>query len=216
MTEEKFAWIASGDVVEGCNSPPVCPAYWGSPLQAQFHDGRSECEGVWTFKIREGHYGDVDLSGLLVSYAFNTASPFPPKEKNTPWKCIIFIDEKATPEQARALEKIYRECWQDMGDVIAVKRAKIEVKKELLDGGPAAKHTVHIEGVYDLVTRPFRTKDGGPRYINSLSGKIINIGRSEVNQFKDPSLPRGVWNKPGMSVTYYDFTINPQKCAWVL
>jgi hypothetical protein len=216
VAEEKFEWAVSGDLVEGCNSPPVCPAYWNSPLQAQFHGGRSECEGVWTFNVREGYLGDTDLSGSLVSFAFNTPSPFPPQEKSTPWRCIMFIDEKASPEQAEALEKIYRQCWEDIGDMIGVKRAKIEFQKELLDGGPVAKYTVHIAGIYDLVTRPFRTKDGGPMYINSRSGLIINVGRSEVNQFKDPDLPRGVWDNPGMSITYYDFTLNPKKRAWLL
>ena len=216
MAEEKFEWMLAGELVEGCTSPPVCPAYWNSPLQAQLHDGRSECEGVWTFNIKRGYFGDIDLAGLRVSYAFNTPSPFPPEQKGVPWKCIIFIDEEASPEQAQALDKIYRECWKDIGDVIAVKRARIEFKKELLDGGPAARHTVHIEGVYDLVARPFRTKDGDPRYINTLSGSIVNVGRSEVNRFRDLDLPRGTWDRPGMSITYHDFTVNPKKLAWML
>ena len=59
MPEEKFDWMVSGDCVEGCTSPPVCPAIWNSPLQAQFHQGRSECEGVWTFNIRQGYYGNI-------------------------------------------------------------------------------------------------------------------------------------------------------------
>jgi hypothetical protein len=52
-------------------------------------------------------------------------------------------------------------------------------------------------------------------FINRRSGLVINVGQSVVNRFKDPDLPRGVWDKPGMSVTYYDFTLNPKKHAWM-
>lgn len=213
MTEEKFEWMVSGDCVEGCTSPPVCPAVWNSPLQTQFHQGQSECEGVFTFNIRQGYYGDIDLSGLVVSYAFNSPSPFPPPEPS-PWRCIIFIDETANAQQAEALENIFRTCWSELGDVIAVKRAKIEFNKEFIDGGPAARHTVRSEGLYNFAARPFRTRDRKPRYVNSHLGGHINVGVSQVNEFNDPDLPRGKWDAPGMSVTYYDFILTPKKLSW--
>ena len=213
MAEKKSEWMVSGDCVEGCTSPPVCPAIWSSPLQVQFHQGRSECEGVFTFNIRQGYYGKIDLSGLAVLYAFNSPSPFPSPE-HSPWKCIIFIDEKANVQQAEALENIFRTCWSQLGDVITVKRARIEFNKEFVDGGPAARHTVRSEALYHLVTRPFRTQDRRPRYVNSLFGGHMNIGVSQVNEFNDPVLPRGKWNAPGMSVTYYDFVLTPKKLSW--
>ena len=214
MAEQKFEWMASGDCVEGCTSPPVCPGYWNSPMQAQMHGGHSHCEGVWTFNIGEGYYGDVNLNGLTVSYGFNSPSPFP-AEKEDNWKSIIYIDQKADAQQAEALEKIYRLCWKVLGDVITTKRAKIEFKKEFVNGGPAAKYLVRIEGLYDFVGRPFRTADKKPRYVNSYWGGHVNTGISEVNEFSDPDLPRGKWNAPRMSVTYYDFVLNPDKHHWL-
>lgn len=214
MTEQKFEWMVSGDCVEGCTSPPVCPGYWNSPMQAQLHDGQSQCEGVWTFNIKEGYYGNINLSGLMVTCAFNLPSPFP-APKGTPWKSIIYIDEKANAQQVEALEKIYRICWKDMGDVITVKRVKIEFKKEFVDGGPAAKYTVRIEGIYNFETRPFTTFDKKPRCINSYFGGLINVGASLANEFNDPDLPRGKWNAPGMSITYFDFVLNPDRHHWL-
>jgi len=213
MAEEKFEWMVNGDCVEGCTSPPVCPAVWNSPTQAQFHQGRSECEGAWTFNIKRGYYGNTDLGGLIVQYAFNSPSPLPSPQQS-PWKCIIFIDSRANKEQAEALENIFRTCWRTMGEVITVKRAKIEFNKELADGGPAARHTVQSNGLYKLVARPLRTRDRKPRYINSYFGGHMNLGISEVNEFNDPDLPRSRWNAPGMSVTYYDFIVNPKKLNW--
>jgi len=213
MAEEKFEWMVSGDQVEGCTSPPVCPAMWNSPLQVQFHEGRSECDGVFTFNIRQGYDGDIDLSGLVVQYAFNSPSPFPPSGA-VPWLCILIIDEQASAQQAAALEKIFSKCWNELGDVIGVKRAKIEFTKELVDGGPVARYTVISEGRHHLETRPFRTQDGRPRYVNSHLGGHINVGVSKVNEFNDPDLPRGKWNAPRMSVTYYDFILTPKKLHW--
>ena len=215
MAEQKFEWMVSGDCVEGCTSPPVCPGYWNSPMQAQLHGGESQCEGVWTFDIKEGYYQDVDLSGLLVSYGFNSPSPFP-APRGTPWRTVIYIDAQANAQQAEALEKIYRLCWTEvMGDVITVKRDKIEFKKEFVDGSPAARYTVRIDGIYNFVARPFRTTDKKPRYVNSRWGGHVNVGISEVNEFNDPDLPRGKWNAPGMSVTYYDFVLTPDKHHWL-
>jgi hypothetical protein len=213
MPSKKFDWLISGDCVEGCTSPPVCPGYWNSPMPAQLHNGQSQCEGVWTFNINQGYYGDVNLAGLLVAYGFNSPSPFP--QPGARWKTIIYIDEKANKRQAEALEKVFTLCWQEMGEVLAVKRAKIAFNKEPMDGGSAAKYQVQIEGVYNFAARPFRTADKKPRYINSYWGGHIYLGVSEVNEFHDPGLPRGQWNAPGMSVTYYDFVLNPDKHHWL-
>lgn len=214
MVEKRLEWMVSGDCVEGCTSPPVCPAYWNSPIQAQLHGGKSQCEGVWTFNIKDGYYRDISLGGLLVSYAFNSPSPFPaPKE--TPWRAIIYIDAKANTQQTEALEYIYRTCWTIMGDVIMMKRMNMKFKKEFVGGGPVARYTVLINGIYDFVSRPLRTQDKKPRYVNSYWGGQVNIGISEVNEMNDSDLPRGKWNAPGMSTTYYDFVLRPDKHHWL-
>ena len=209
---EKYEWVLSGDCVEGCTSPPVCPIYWQSPAPKDLHDGKSQCEGVFSFNIREGYHRDIDLSGLKVCYGFNTPVGVP--EVGRPWQCILFIDDKANNQQAEALEKIYEACWGLMGEVLKVKRAEISFAKELIDSGPAARHTVEIKGTYALKSVPLLTMEGKPRYINSMFSGIINVGKSEVNEFKDTDLPR-TWNSPGMSTTYYDFILNPQKLMWL-
>ncbi len=210
---QKLEWMVKGDCVEGCTSPPVCPAYWNSPTQAQLHDGKSQCEGVWTFNIREGYYKDIDLKGLKAAYGFNAPSPFP-GPKGSPWRTIVYIDKKANGAQAKALEEIFTTCFKVMGEVLKVKKADIEFAMSVEDGG-AARHQVKIDGIYSFATRPYRTVDKKPRYVNSFFGGHINIGISEINEFNDSDLPRSKWNAPGMSVSYYDFVLTPEKHHWL-
>jgi hypothetical protein len=215
MAEEKMDWVVSGDCVEACTSPPVCPYYWGSSTPRELHGGKNQCEGAFTFNIKEGHYGDIDLSGMKTGLGFNTAEGGP--AGSDPWQAILYIDDKADDKQAQALEEIFKRCWEVRGNVLKVKRVAISFTKESV--GPvssgAFRHTIEWRGTYSMRAEPLQTADGAPRFINSQRGGIINVGRSTVNKFNDPDLPRGHWEQPGMSNTYYEFSINPSKLGWV-
>ena len=215
MAEEKMDWMVSGDCVEACTSPPVCPYYWGSSTPKELHGGKNQCEGAFTFNIKKGHYGDVDLSGLKAGFGFNTAEGGP--AGSDPWKAILYIDDKADDKQAQALEEIFKTCWGFRGDVLKVKRVAISFTKEPI--GPvsnsAFRHTIEWKRTYSMTAEPLQTMDGSPRFINSQMGGIINVGKSTENKFNDQDLPRGNWDRPGMSNTYYEFNINPSKLRWV-
>ena len=210
----KYKWAVGGDCVEGCTSPPVCPLYWWSPLPTALHEGKSQCEGAWTFNITEGYYENIKLNNLKICLAFVTPSGIPDKVEE-PMRCIFFIDDSADESQLKAMEDIFRICWEDMGEVLQIKRAQISFEIELINGGPAMKFDVQIPGIYRLKSEPLLTTDQKtPRYINGALGGSIYIGKSEINEFKDTDLPR-TWNRPEMSTTYYDFTLNPQKTSAV-
>ena len=53
-----------------------------------------------------------------------------------------------------------------------------------------------------------------PRYISGLMNGIIYIGKSTENKFNDPDLPRGNWDRPDMSNSYYEFSLNPDNLQW--
>jgi hypothetical protein len=211
MNADKHEWMVTGDCVEGCTSPPVCPAYWGSPFPKDLHHGESQCEGVWSFNIRDGYYHDVGLAGLKVCYTFNSPSGYP--EKQGPWRCVLFIDETASAAQSDVLKGIFSGCWSNLGEVIKVKKGAISFIKEPLEKLPAATYTVSIEGIYNFKMRPMFGSNGQPRYIISGFGGQIYIGKSEINELKEPDLPRN-WNRPGMSCTYHDFSLHPKKTFW--
>jgi len=59
------------------------------------------------------------------------------------------------------------------------------------------------------------TMNGMARYISSMTGGHIYVGKSTENRYKDADLPRGNWDSPEMSNTYYEFTLNPEKLQWM-
>ena len=215
MTAAKMEWVVSGDCTEACTSPPVCPYYWGSSTPTDLHDGKNQCEGAFTFHIREGYYGDTGLGGLNAGFVFN--SPIGGTAVRDPWKSVLYIDDKANDEQAAALEKIFKQCWSTMGEVLKVKKAPISFQKEAVGdaANPGYKHTVKYGNIYSLKADPLMTMNGLPRYISGMMGGRIYIGKSTENRVNDVDLPRGKWDKPGMSNTYYEFSLNPERLSWM-
>lgn len=97
MTEQ---WHLEGDYVEACNCDVTCQCIWLEPPDGDL------CTVSIANHIREGHYGDIDLSGLSVALLISTEEGvmFAP---DTGWDVILLIDEEASEEQQGALEDIY-------------------------------------------------------------------------------------------------------------
>ncbi len=212
---EKMEWMVAGDCTEACTSPPVCPYYWGSSTPKDLHDGLNQCEGAFTFHIKEGYHGDVSLDGLNVGFGFN--SPVGGMAARDPWKSILYIDSRADDRQSEALGKIFKTCWASMGDVLKVKRAPISFVKEPVGEGsePGYRHLVTWGDAYSMKAEPLMTMNGLPRYISGMMGGKIYVGKSTENKFNDADLPRGKWDSPEMSNTYYEFTLDPSRLQWM-
>jgi hypothetical protein len=215
MAAEKMKWQVSGYCTEACTSPPVCPYYWGSSTPTDLHNGINQCEGAFSFHIKEGHYDDTDLSGLNVGIGFN--SPVGGTTVRDPWKSILYIDTNANDKQAAALEEIFKTCWSNMGEVLKVKHVPVSFSGEQVGdpSNPGFKHSIEYKGVYNMKAEPLMTMNGLPRYISGMMGGHIFVGKSTMNKFNDPDLPRGNWDRPEMSNTYYQFTLNPERLQWV-
>jgi hypothetical protein len=210
----KLKWFLNGDCTEACTSPPVCPYYWGSSTPKDQHGGKNQCEGVFTFNVRSGYYGDIELSGLKAAYAFNTAEGG--TASKDPWKAVIYIDSNADEKQTKVLQDIFTQCWS-MGNILGIKKLPVSFNKERVGSksNPGYKHSIEWKGAYILKTEPILTPDGRARYISGMMNGKIYIGKSTENKLDEPSLPRGQWDRPGMSNTYYRFSLSPSKLSWM-
>lgn len=215
MADDKMEWMLSGDCVEACTSPAVCPYYWGSSTPRDLHDGHNRCEGAFTFHITSGNHGDTHLAGLTAGFGFNSAEGG--TASRDPWQCVLYIDEKADDQQAQALEEIFTACWGTMGDVLKVKQAPMSFSKEPVgeQDPPGYKHAVTWGDVYAMKADPLMSMNGFPRYVSGMMNGAIYVGKSTENRMRDPDLPRTNWDSPGMSNTYYEFVLTPQKMSWV-
>lgn len=97
MTQQ---WSISGDYVEACNCDVICQCIAMEPPDD------SVCTGSFAFHIKDGQFGDVDLSELNVALLIRTEEGvmFDPE---TPWHIVLIIDETANEKQRAAIEDIY-------------------------------------------------------------------------------------------------------------
>ena len=127
------SWQIRGSYFESCNCDPICPCRRIDDVAG----GRSThgiCTGVLSWLIEDGSAGDVDLSGLAAALAIR----YDDDEPGSPWSWILYLDERASDEQAAALEALYRGqlggdaethfpwAWKP-SELLAVRRVPIEV-----------------------------------------------------------------------------------------
>ncbi|WP_222915429.1 DUF1326 domain-containing protein [Natrinema sp. SYSU A 869] len=89
-----------GDYVEACNCDVTCQCIWLEPPDDDV------CTVSLAWHIRDGRYGDIDLSDLSVGMLISTEAGvmFAP---DTGWNVVLLIDEAADDDQRAALEDIY-------------------------------------------------------------------------------------------------------------
>lgn len=91
-------WRLVGDFVDFCKCSVPCPCTFGQPPT------EGDCDGVIAYRIREGTYGDVDLSGLnVVAVAHFDGNIWDPDVRAD---MGIVLDERADERQREALQTI--------------------------------------------------------------------------------------------------------------
>ncbi len=91
-----ISWAIKGQEFSNCN------CNYGCPCQFNALPTTGTCEAAVGYQIEEGHFGDVDLSGLRAATVY--CWPGPVHEGKG--KMQLIIDEKANEAQRNALIKI--------------------------------------------------------------------------------------------------------------
>lgn len=97
-----MTWRLSGGYIENCNCEVACPctvANFAAP--ATYEEG---CKAIFGFHIDNGQIDGVDVSDLSVA-VFIGDSPRMMIEGG--WRVGMFMDERATPEQAEKLGAVF-------------------------------------------------------------------------------------------------------------
>ena len=92
-----MSWNVTGSYFETCNCEAACPCVFLSPPTT------GECNAVVAWHIESGNFEGLDLDGLNVVLAVDC----PGHMVDTPWRVALYLDDKASEEQANALGGIF-------------------------------------------------------------------------------------------------------------
>jgi hypothetical protein len=125
-------WDVSGTYYEVCNCEAVCPCRrHGAKAGGRATHGF--CDFALSWHITEGQASNVDLGDLSVVLA----GSYSDDEPGSPWRVILYVDEKGNAQQQQALADIFlgqaggdtrRNFAAVIGEVAAIRPAKIELE----------------------------------------------------------------------------------------
>jgi len=155
-------WSWTADYIQACNCDWGCPCNWNAAPR----DGH--CHGFSAYGIRTGRSGALRLDGLHC--AFTAKWPGPIHEGGGVG--TYYIDERATPEQRRALHDILRGAVGGMPfEILSATLARtldpLFLPFDFRVDGP--RSSVTIGTVAKAVLEPIKSPVMG----NPVSGKIV-------------------------------------------
>ena len=92
-----MSYSVEGDYFETCGCTVSCQCIYLSPAT------RDSCDAFAAWQISKGHMEGVDLAGLKVALALHS----PKQMTDGGWKIALYLDDRAKPDQAKALGEIF-------------------------------------------------------------------------------------------------------------
>jgi hypothetical protein len=184
-----MAWRLSGSYLENCNCEVACPctvANFAAP--STYEEG---CKGLLAFHVESGEVEGVDVRGLSVTVVLG-ASPQNMVEGG--WRVGLFIDDRATPQQAEKLAAVFSGQLGGptaalaplLGEFLGIESVPMEYradgKRRSLIMGERARLTV------EEVTSPVDPEGPAPRVIGvtgHVTGAPLAVARgsSDLDAF---------------------------------
>jgi hypothetical protein len=180
------AWKLEGTYFESCSCEVVCPCTASLANGAHY----DRCKVTLVFSVKEGEIDGTDVSGLTVAAVADT----PKVMTDGNWRLGVFIDDRASDEQAEQLSAVFGGQLGGpmgalaplVGENLGVELAPIEVSEEGLLHSVRIGDAVDVE-VEDVV--PFGVESGEPARLSGIShpaGSELTISkatRARVNAF---------------------------------
>jgi hypothetical protein len=181
-----MAWSLRGNYAETCSCELMCPC------NLSFDHGATYdfCRVTLVFDIREGDVEGTDIGGLRVALIAET----PKVMTDGNWKLGVFIDERASDEQAEKLGQVFGGQLGGpmgalaplVGEMLGVERVPIDVQDDGL------RHSVRIGDAIDFEIEdivPFGVETGEPVRFSGMfhpAGSDLTMAeakRSRINAF---------------------------------
>ena len=184
---ETVAYDLEGSLLEVCTCDTLCPCWIGEDP-----DGGT-CQSVVTYHLDRGTIRGIDVSGLTIA----SAVFIPGNVLDGNWKQVVFIDDRASDEQAEAMIDAFTGRlggpWADLaqlvGERVAIERAPIN--HQVSDGRGSLRVGDFIEAEMHPYTGPdgttttlnnsiFSTVPGSPAYVAKADRQKVSLPRFEL------------------------------------
>lgn len=123
-------WRVSGTYFEACNCEAVCPCRRQGGRPGSESSTYGICQFALSWQVGDGHYGPLPLAGLSVVLT----GWYSDDEPDSPWRVILYVDERGSAEQQAALTDIFlgsaggtpmRNYTHMFGDILSVRPSRI-------------------------------------------------------------------------------------------
>ena len=173
-----MSWKVEGTYFETCSCNVPCPCTVSLSLGATL----DYCRATLIFHVTDGDVDGTDVSGLSVAAIADT--PKVMTEGN--WRLGVFIDDKASDEQAEKLGAVFggqlggpmEALGPLIGENLGVQRAPIEIREEGLTHSVKVGDAIEFE-VEDVV--PFGVETGEPAQLVGIfhpAGSELTVARA--------------------------------------
>jgi hypothetical protein len=179
------------------------------PCNLSFDHGATYdfCRATLVFNIREGQIEGTDIGGLKA--AFIADSPKVMTEGN--WKLGVFIDKRATDDQAEKLTQVFTGQLGGpmaglaplVGELLGVERVPIEVQDDGL------RHSVRIGDAIDFEVEdivPFGVETGEPvRFAGMFHPVASDLTMAEAKRSRISAFGIEYEGKTGLSTSEFSW-----------
>lgn len=146
-------WHASGLIFENCSCTLVCPGHMHFSQSCT----KERCVGYWALRFDEGEVAGVSLAGVRAVVAFDS----PQRMIDGDWTEVVIIDESATPDQRRVVEKVltgrFGGPWEVLGRFVSQRLETRFLPIEFSDEGGTKRAS--IAGLLRAVVTQIRGRE---------------------------------------------------------
>ena len=194
-------WYVAGSYFEACNCLPINPSRRRGGRAMPARSTHGVCDFTLSWRIMKGSFGTLALDGLNVIMA----GSYRDDEPGTPWRIALYLDDRASAEQHRALAAIFtgraggtalRNFGARITEIYAVRRANIELDHRRHYWSMRADNYVVVRGATP-VESPLALSCSVPGH--DRPGEEL---RTEVMQVNDSPLHWGVQARCGFATSF--------------
>lgn len=193
-----MAWRLTGQFIETCSCTMLCPCWFGVPELAIQDQGW--CATAAAVRVQEGEADGVSLAGQTVVIAFD----FPDVIFNGGGTGRLYLDQRASAEQRRALEAIFTGRqggpMEALAALLSTWLPSRTAPLDVTDDGDAV--TVKVGDIGRVESRRLRDGEGkdftlrGGGFLTGLRMEALELAPSN-SRWSDPEMPRQFETKSG-------------------